>query len=178
MTLLLNWREAQRDDRPLLQGFSCTVPRPRHPLTRELLPHPRPWERKVEAGLRNLKPPTGDRCLLLGLDADEQLVAVALVEACEGGRVAKLSAVAVALDHQRTGLRYADEALEMALRAAGDAGHGSGHPVVSVYGLVDPRNHASQKMNTRAGLVHLFDEDDGHQRWVIELEMPPELLSS
>lgn len=153
------------------------MPSPKHPLTRQVLPHPRPWERRVEAGLRELKPPIGDRCLLLGLDADDQLIAVALVEPFEGGRFAKLAAVAVAVAHQRAGLRYADEALEMALRVAADAGHGAGHPVVTAFGLVDPNNAASQKMNRRAGLVHLFDEDDGLQHWAIELEMPPELLS-
>ncbi len=175
MSRLLDWREAQRDDRPLLQAFACTRPAPKTGFRRRPAPHPRRWERRVEAGIRNLHPPIGGGLLLLGED-DLGLAAVALLLFEESGRVVKLAAVAVACRHRGGDGRYADEALDVALSAAADHGHGLGHPVVSVYGLVAPQNQPSRDMNARAGLRHLLDEEDGLERWVIELEAPPGLL--
>jgi len=49
----LEWRSARRDDRGLLQSFTCASDRPRN--WRE--PHPRLWELEVQSWVRELKPP-------------------------------------------------------------------------------------------------------------------------
>lgn len=72
------------------------------------------------------------------------MAAVAVVYFAERGRVAKIAAVAIARRCRGGDGRHADEAIEMALRAAADNGHGHGHPVVTAYGLVAPENKAKQ----------------------------------
>lgn len=170
----LSWRHAVAQDRQLhLQSFTCTVPARRGRLGRPL-PHPRPWEREVEAGIRTLKPPIGDGALQLGSDA-QGLAAVSLVYFTPRGRTAKIAAIAVATRVRGRGGKYADEALELALRAAADYGFSKYNSVVTVVGQVDPRNAASQRMSARAGLVHLDDVADGrYQEWGRDLELPPD----
>jgi hypothetical protein len=137
----------------------------------------RPWERKVEAGIHDLKPPVGDGVLLLGED-DDGLAAVVGVWLGESGALAKLAVVALAWRCQRSKLRLADEALEMALRAASDNGFSAGHHIVTAYGLIDPRNTASKAMCGRAGLRLIEVHDDGLEEWAIELELPSEFPPS
>ncbi len=175
MTRRLRWREAQQADRPALQQFTCTVPRARDYRGR-CLPHQKPWEREVEVGIRNLKPPIGDGCLLLGED-DEGLAAVALVYYL--GRsgdtyFAKLAAVAVA--QRCRGQGYGREALDVALAAAADRGHGLGCPYVQAIGWVDRRNEASRAMNRSAGLGFIgMSPHEQYEEWGVEMELPAEL---
>lgn len=176
MTASLRWREAERGDRPLLQGFCCTVPVPKCGRGRPL-PHPYPWEREVEVGFRTQQPPVhGGEALLLGED-DEGLAAAVLVRFSEGGRLAKIEGVAVDRRCQGSDLRPADQAIERALRAAADYGHGSGHAAVLVQALIHPENVRSRAVFQRVGFRCIDPESDGgYELWMISVELPPEMV--
>lgn len=174
-----NWREAVAEDNTALQAFACTQEAPRDGHGRPL-PHPRRWERVVEAGLRKLHPPVGDGALLLGEDDGGRLGAVVLLH--YGGPsgdtyVVKLVAFAVSLDHQ--GRRLSDEAIEIALRAAGDAGFTRGFSRVTVYGLVHVSNTFSRAACDRSILrSNGIDASGEYEEWAVELELPPEEAGS
>lgn len=175
MTPPLRWRDAARDDRQLLQAFTCTPP-PRRTLTRRAAPIAREWEREVEAGLRDQKPPIGDGRLILGED-EAGLAAVVLVYFRgyqDEAYLVRLAAVAVAL--RCRGCRYGDLAMEQALTASADEGFGSGHLSVWVDGLVDPRNEGSRAMNHRAGLACVgMDPTGKYEVWGRELDLPQDV---
>lgn len=148
-------------------------------MTRRASPHPAPWAREVESGLRSLKPPVGDRQrhadrrLLLGEDA-LGLAAVVLLDPRgqeEDGYLVKLTAVAIAT--RCSGCRYGDEAMNKALELAADVGFGAGFHTIFVQGWVHPLNERSKRMNTRFGLAFLDMEVAGqYEIWGRQLELP------
>lgn len=171
----LHWREAQREDRQRLQNFCCAPERMKDRRGRPL-PHPKPWTREVELGLRVQRTPVRDGFMLLGENAYGRLCAVVLMydDGRDGDQYnLKLAALAVALADQGQG--YGVEALQMALRAAEDRAYGSGCLSVDVWGFVDRRNEASQILCEKAGMVRLPSQpDDQYEEWWISLELPPD----
>jgi hypothetical protein len=84
-------------DRALRQSFACTLPAPRLANGRPG-PHPRPWEREVEAWIRRQTPPAGPGELLRRGEQDGSLVALgaaALAEQADEVCVVKLHALAI-----------------------------------------------------------------------------------
>jgi len=150
--LTLIWREATKADRPALQGFKCTDPAPREPGKRPG-PHPRRWEDDVQKAIHSLPVPLSgaDGVALLGLDG-EDLAAVVVWSGIHGRpALYKLRLLAVSRERRTVGGNsigpLARQALAEALfRIASEA------PGADVFGLVDIRNRASQRVLTEAGL--------------------------
>lgn len=170
----LHWREAAAGDRPALETFTCTETRAKDSRGRPL-PHPRPWERAVEVGIRQLKPPIGDGVLLLSEDEEGLAAVVLLYDEGRNGDTyyIKLAGVAVALRCQHQG--YGAEAIEVALRTAGDRGFSAGCNYVSAVGQVHRGNRKSRGACMRAGLANLGPASIAdHEEWGSELELPKE----
>jgi hypothetical protein len=165
----LAWREVERQDRLLLQGFTCTVAAAYDP-SRGQKVHPRPWELEVQSYIRNYRPPAGPgETFLLGLD-NEGIGAVSCAAIFDKQpEVIKLLAVAVSTRYRGQGGAVADEALLEGLNAAADLGVASGLSVVSVFGLIHSRNLASQGMCQRHGFTYEGDDPDepDYQVWSV-----------
>lgn len=126
MTRHLTWRTAEREDRPTLQEFTCTTPVPREPNRRRLLPHPKPWEFDVQSFIRTSHVPGGpDQVFLIGEDTDG--IGAACLLADQGNpEIMKIQVIAVSVRHRGTGGSHADEAIAVALDAAGDRARAAG----------------------------------------------------
>jgi hypothetical protein len=156
--LILDWRPAEKDDRPLLQAFRCTTDAPKKP-GRRADPHPRPWEYAVQKAIHQLPVPIhgDDGTCLIGLTEGERIGAVAVW--CEmrdmpGLFKAQLIAVSIefrgtSADPERAGA-VASEALDLTLTAMA-----SRHPRGRVVGLIDHRNHASQRLVQTHGFARI-----------------------
>lgn len=156
--MILDWRSAKKDDRPLLQAFRCTTDPPKEP-GRRAGPHPRPWEYAVQKAIHRLPAPIhgDDGTCLVGLTEDERVGAVTLW--CEmrdmpGLFKAQLIAVSIELrrtsaDPERAGV-VASESLDLTL-----AEMASRHPGGRVVGLIDHRNHASQRLVRTHGFARI-----------------------
>jgi hypothetical protein len=142
----IQWRSAAGSDRPLLQRFECTAPAPRQS-GRRASGHPKPYERDVQSAIRTLSVPVRGRdgTCLVGLDGGE-LVAVALW--CRMDDVDyplfKIRLIAVATSVRGRGGAVARECVDQVL--GGIAAECEEGEVVTVYGLVDHRNSASQNL--------------------------------
>jgi hypothetical protein len=150
----LIWRPADRGDRSALPQFTCTVP------LREYKPiqprHPKVWELEVQSGIRTLRPPLGSgQIMLVGEDADGIGAVTLSAEQTEGPSVVKLQAIAIATRHRGQGGRHADEALQVALDAAGARASNAGLSEFLAVGWIHPRNEASKLMCQRAGFSYL-----------------------
>lgn len=176
MTQRLQWRDAERSDRQALQQFSC-APARRKDLRGRPFPHPVPWAREVELGVRTLTPPARDGLLLLGEDEPGRLRAVVLLY--DGAKeddvfTMKLVAVAVAIGAHRRG--YGAEAMEQALQAAESRAYGLGCTAVEVFGLVHKLNAPSRALCTAIGFICLgqLSSDDAYEEWAIGRALPPD----
>jgi len=168
----IEWRPAEGADRPLLQRFECTSPAPRRPGRRPAA-HPKPYEKGVQSAIRTLSVPVGGRdgTCLVGFD-DGTLVAVALW--CRMDDVdfpiIKLRLLAVARTARGKGGAVARECLDEVLaRIAAELTEGE---VATVYGLVDYRNTASQRLLTDMQFELQADaptEDPNLTMWAIDI---------
>jgi len=167
---VLTWRPAARSDRPALQEFTCTVPDQR--LFGQVKRwHPKKWEQDVQSFIRACRPPAGpDEQLLLGLDGAGIAAVCSLAEQGSAALV-KIRAIAVDVRHRGQGGAVADEAMEVALEAAGARALEKGLDTVQVIGWVDPQNEASKRMNTRAGFGFKGLTSDGLEQWILVLDL-------
>ncbi|MFT4085496.1 MAG: hypothetical protein QM638_23180 [Nocardioides sp.] len=156
--MILDWREATKDDRPLLQRFECTTPPPREP-GRRAQPHPKPYEYNVQKAIHTLNVPLhgDDGTVLLGLGPDGDLGAVSVwssIRAHPG--LHKIRLVAVSLAYRGTSAdpdvagKVASETLDVTLSKLSEYAAGE-----RVFGLVDHHNTGSLRLLGTHGFVHL-----------------------
>lgn len=169
--MILTWREATKDDRPLLQRFECTTLPPREP-GRRARSHPKPYEYNVQKAIHTLNVPLhgDDGTVLLGLNSDGALGAVSVwssIRTHPGLHKIRLIAVSLAYrgmsaDPDVAGA-VASETLDVTLtRLRGYAAS------ERVFGLVDHRNTGSLRLLRAHGFVHLPDgpvDDPDLQMW-------------
>lgn len=165
MSPRIDWRDATRDDRSALEQFRCTSPAPRDPRGRPL-PHPAPYEAEVQRWLRTHKPPgSPDEIFRVGIDHEGAIAAVAVTSqlAVPDGLTFKTLALAVTHGLRGTGLGRA--CLEDSLRQMNVRALEAGAEQFLVFGLIDPRNVASQRTCASLEFAHVADLD-GYQQWV------------
>ena len=164
----LEWRDAGRADRMVLQGFSCTRPVARG-LDRRPLPHPKPWEFTVQSWIRSQTPPAGSgEAVRLGLQASTgELAAVgALSRVLSAGNqsIVKLQALAVASMHRGAGGTIADELVNETLECAAVLGHDAGATRTLVIAWVHEQNTPSQDLLRRNDFLKLWPRPDSRPR--------------
>lgn len=179
--MILEWREATKDDRRLLQQFECTRPPLREPGKRAQ-PHPKPYEHDVQKAIHTLNVPLhgDDGIVLLGLDGDGDLGAVSVwssIRAHPG--LHKIRLIAVSLAYRGTSAdseiagAVASETLDVALTKLSEYAAGE-----RVFGLVDHRNTGSLRLLKTHGFVHLPDgpvDDPDLEMWAARIPFDPPL---
>lgn len=166
------WRDAERDDRPLLQQFCCTPPAPRGPGRRPLA-HPRQWERDVEVWFRTRTPPAGPAEVMRLLTDDVAVRAahgLAAISHRQRGLVVLIQAVAVCMKDRGHGGAVADNAIEDALMCAMRLGNEASAATILVLARVDERNLPSAAMFERAGFGLAGPTEGPFTEWVLQLE--------
>lgn len=177
--MILDWREATKGDRVLLQRFKCTTPPPREP-GRRAQPHPKPYEYDVQKAIHTLNVPLhgDDGTVLLGLGPDGNLGAVSVwssIRAHPG--LHKIRLIAVSLAYRGTSANpgvagaVASETLDVTLTRLG--GYAAGE---RVFGLVDHRNTGSLRLLKTHGFVHLPNgtvDDPDLQMWAARIPSDP-----
>lgn len=170
---LLTWRSAEGKDRGALQVFTCAVnPLPYQPREPYRPRHPKPWELDVQQRIRGLRPPLGpDEILLVGED-EAGIGAVSYSWVSDNGpSIIKLLAIAVATRHRGQGGAHADEALQVALEAAGERASLNGLASFLAVGWIDRRNHVSKKMAERVGFLHVGNTPAGLEEWTVIVDL-------
>lgn len=167
------WRDASREDRPLLQGFTCTAELPRDRNGRPL-PHPKPWEHDVQSWIRSRTPPAGPG-EALRLETDEESLrafgALAMVDQEGEMVIVKLQAVAISTECRGGGGEVADGAIEEALARAVELTAKAGGTTTLLVAWVDPRNDASKRLMERAGFaIHgLIPGNPPLEQWTLQV---------
>lgn len=173
--MILEWREATKDDRQLLQQFECTTPPPREP-GRRARPHPKPYEYAVQKAIHTLNVPLhgDDGTVLLGLDEHGALGAVSVWSSIHTHPgLHKIRLVAVSLAYRGTSAdpeiagAVASETIDVTLTKLGEYAPGE-----RVFGLVDHRNTGSLRLLKTHGFVHLPDgpvDDPDLQMWAARI---------
>jgi hypothetical protein len=168
---LLTWREAVTADRDALMRFSCTVLPPRERFVNMRKRYPKPWEREVEAYIRDFRPPgPPDQKFFIGEDEQGIGAAFAFVAVPPPDWLVKLQVVAVDNRYRGQGGAVADETMGMAMQTAFDTVASRGHEQVDVFGLVHVRNSASKWMCERHGFKWVGAspvEDDVYEQWSV-----------
>jgi RimJ/RimL family protein N-acetyltransferase len=169
----ISWREARREDRPLLQGFTCCGPVPRGQTGRRF-PHPKPYEYEVQSFFRDFRPPTGaDQKLFLGLRETDLRAAIAMSRQRPDGEIGyvKLQAVAVGISERGIGGSLANEVMEVSLREAFKLASTQELNRVRVVAFVDPMNAQSKRMLARAGFDLRGTSPNGneYEQWIVEV---------
>lgn len=165
------WRDATRNDRPLLQSFSCTATSRRDRSGRRLA-HPRPWEREVEAWIRSQTPPAGPNESLRLEELGPYLRAVgalALAERREGIVIVKLRAVAINIAHRGGDGTVADGVIEDVLRTATELAAAAGGTRTILVAWVDHRNLPSKRLLGRSGFALRRALPHNLEEWVVEV---------
>lgn len=164
MSAQIDWRDATREDRSALEQFRCTIPVPRDPRGRPL-PHPAPYEAEVQRWLRTHKPPgSPDEIFRVGVDHEGVIAAVAVTSqlTVPEGLTYKILAIAVRHDLRGTGIGYA--CMDDSLQQMNERALSTGTEQFLVFGLVDPKNTASQRMCASQDFTHVADTED-YQQW-------------
>ncbi|MFJ7065190.1 hypothetical protein [Streptomyces sp. NPDC101115] len=175
----VKWRPATKQDRALLNGFTCT-PKPKKDNSGRPLHNPLPWERPVQSWFRNdaiasTARAAGDDQQLWILPEKGSISAAYAHARCAlvdySGPQRLMVALAVSLEHRRAGRKVADSSFEHALSTI--RGSELTKPVL-VLGKIDIRNQASQALVARAGmaLVDHLQGDDGAVLglWAMEID--------
>ena len=150
-----DWRDALREDRPLLQRFTCTA-EPSKDRNGRPLPHPKPWEHDVQSWIRSRTPPAGPG-EALRLETDEESLrafgALAVVDQEGEIVIVKLQAVAISKECRGGDGEVANGALDEALGRAVELTSHAGGTITLVVAWVDPRNDASKRLMERSGFT-------------------------
>lgn len=161
------WREARRRDRPVLESFTCTSPKPQRPR-----PHSKPWELVVQSGIRSLTPPAGpSKAYRLEL-CTAGLRAVALLAVVRGtaiGVVVKLMAIAIDVNSRGLGGAVADAAMEEVLRTAEELARQQGALRTVIAAWVHPQNEPSKALLSRFDFAFQRMATPVNEEWVVEL---------
>nr|WP_240109487.1 magnesium chelatase domain-containing protein [Streptomyces sp. MUM 203J] len=174
----VNWRRAIKQDRALLNGFTCT-PKPKKDRKGRPLHNSLPWERSVQSWFRDesltstAKAAAADQQLWI-LPENGRIAAAYAHARCSlvdyAGPQRLIMALAVSMKHRRAGRKVADATFEHALSTI--RGSDSGSPIL-VLGKIDTRNKASEALAARAGmaLIDHLDGDDGSRLglWAVEV---------
>ena len=173
--MILDWRDAHKDDRRGIQAFRCTTSPPKEP-GRRARPHPKPWEYAVQKAIHQLLLPIGDadgRCLI-GLAEDGSIGSLSLWCELRGEPgLFKSQIIAVSLQFRGTSTDpnqsgpVASEALDVTIEEMTKQGAGG-----RVFGLIHRSNSASQRLVRTHGFEvrHDFPVDDPDlQAWVARL---------
>lgn len=168
---MIEWWPLRAADLTEVADFTCAEP----PSAAEAHLDPDEWsnshELEAQVGLQNIQfpLPRGER-VLVGRDSTGVMAALCWWIELGRGRF-KILGAAVALTHRgltpRVGKLLIDEVIDRLLSDA----DGAGVEVVSVYGLVRPKNGNSQRMLHNAGFFYVQD-DSGFQEWWARLEVP------
>lgn len=168
---LLTWREAVTADRDALMRFSCTVLPPRGRYVTMRKRYPKPWEREVEAYIRDFRPPgPPDQKFFIGEDEQGIGAVFAFVADPPPDWLVKLQVVAVDNRYRGQGGAIADETITLAMQTAFDTVASRGHEQADIFGLVDVRNSASKQMCERHGFSCIgasSAQDDEYEQWSI-----------
>jgi len=149
------WRDAIRPDRPLLQAFCCTKPAPRDKRGRPR-PHLRPWERQVEAWIRQLTPPAGHRRVLRVAGDFGTILGVSALridKVLEPVPIVQLQVIAIHVHMRGTGGSFADQMMADSLQSALRLAVQASKTGAVVLAAVDPRNAPSQRLLRRSGFI-------------------------
>ncbi len=173
--MILDWREATKDDRRQLQRFECTKPPLREP-GRRAQPHPKPYEHDVQKAIHTLNIPLNgdDGIVLLGFDGAGDLGAASAwssIRAHPGLHKIRLIAVSLAYrntsPNPETAGAVASETLDVTLTRLSEYAAGE-----RVFGLVDHRNTGSLRLLKTHGFAHLPDgpvNDPDLQMWAARI---------
>jgi hypothetical protein len=174
VTANLAWRESVSTDRELLKGLRCTVEAPRDSHNRPL-PHPRPWEREVEAWIRRQTPPAGPgEALRLGFH-DDVLIAVgaaAFAERQDDVAIVKIRAIGISTAVRGKDGAVADATIVEMMSSAIELAEGAGATRTVAAGWLDVRNTASRRLLARHGYRFNRIPIAGLEEWVVEVVVP------
>lgn len=169
----LDWITPDQSRRKDLETFLCTAPTPRVRWSKRELPHPKPWERLVQVGIRTnmvqalsaTGPPHGHymRCGYV----DGRLVAVGWAEQMAGPGQVFVKACAVSCDVRGSGGSVARELHEELLNDVRSVAAAAGLTEVVLRAKVDPRNIPSQTLLLAAGW-RKDGMDEGLELWRLD----------
>lgn len=164
------WRSAIPRDRAALMNFTCTERGRKNPLQGWRTDHPRPWELRVQSGIRDLRPPyRSPKFLLVGFEP-RGIAAAAYYEELDGPGFVNINLVAVAERYRHTPERAVSKQLAEELEAAlfDRVQEVPDLDRVVVTSVVHPENKASRRFCEEAGLEEDGALDDGHLVYRIE----------
>lgn len=173
--MILEWRDATKDDRSGIEAFRCTTSPPKEP-GRRAGPHPKPWEYAVQKAIHRLPLPvngTNGRCLI-GIAEDGSIGAVSLWCELRGEHgIFKSQIIAVSLQFRGTSTdpnqpgQVASEALDVTITEMTRQ-----RPGGRVFGLIHQNNLASQRLVRAHGFEFSPDfpvQDPDLQAWLARL---------
>jgi ribosomal protein S18 acetylase RimI-like enzyme len=168
---VLDWKDGLAADGEELRQFVCSQPPPKAWKSKHRKLLGARWEREVQSGIRDLRPPMppGDT-LLIGRDL-EGIAAVSWWFDQDGPGLVKLLAGAVALRCRRVpGLRLGDELMDETLSRIAERASEAGLDHAMVWGYVHRMNGPSQAMVERHGFFYVSDDDE-YQEWWLRVDI-------
>lgn len=151
-----------------VQAFQCTSPKPSGPLNWRK-PHPKPYELRVQSGIRTENPKGKGSTMLLGLDSSG--IGAIVCWCVVGPEQYKILAVAVALRHRGKDGGHAKEALETAMEVMEADAVSRGFDAFTMHAWVDRRNWASQKLFSASGFAKGESIDADLCEWTREVPL-------
>lgn len=168
LPLNIEWIEADHCHCADLNKFTCTRPKA-NGAGGWRLPDKKNYERDVQAGIRNARPPVRQGQLQLGY-LSGTLGAVSWFEFDEEKPETFIKAVAIGEDHRDSDGWVADEAMERVLRQTGLHYDALGYTNALIIGKIDENNGASQRLARRKGFTPTGLYEDSLQFWDLRLE--------
>lgn len=171
---LLEWRNALRQDREALKGFTCTYEgqKARHGRPPDwILRNAKPYERVVQSLIRaRINPPCRrPPCrALLGWEGDD-LGAVVHYSELDGAANVMIDAIAVSIHLRSRGGAWAREAMTVALDEITYAAIDEELPAVLVTADIHERNSPSQTLFREERFAVTRTLPDGYQRWQLTM---------
>jgi ribosomal protein S18 acetylase RimI-like enzyme len=165
---VLDWRHAKREDREALKQFTCTGEGRRErgiAWSDWMLVGVVEYERRVQARIRDFKPPTGGPCsMLLGEEAG---TIAAVVHITSGAEVNSIDMLGVSSDAQRQGLGR--EALNVALDELSLTAQEAGKDHLNVYVDVHADNYRASQLFASQEFARAAQHSEGYHRWVARI---------
>jgi ribosomal protein S18 acetylase RimI-like enzyme len=125
------------------------------------------YERRVQARIRDFKPPTGGPfSMLLGFEASQLVAAVHITS---GAEVNSIDMLAVSIDAQRQGLGR--EALSMALNELSLTAQDAGRDSLNVYVDIHADNYRASNLFAAEGFAQAAQHAERYHRWVARIAL-------